>query len=419
MGKIFDSTMKSQHKLSKSMTFNKGELLILLIITLLAIYARFSLFDHTARDYNVFLSPWFDQLKNAGGFGGLGLSLGDYTPPYLYILATLTYIPVSSLMSIKMVSIIFDFILAIFAVKLVWDKWQKSTYAVFVYAAILFAPTIVFNSSMWAQCDVIFTAFIAMSIWFFFKEKPFLATIMFSISFCFKLQAIFFLPFLIVMWAKNKMKLRHFLLIPGVYLISIIPAFIAGRPLKELLTIYFNQSGQYTALNYNAPNIYTIMEGSVGKILSTAGIMVSGVVILLSVYYLWMKKFKISKDFMVTLALFFAILIPFILPRMHERYFYLADALSIIFVFFVPKRFYVAILVNLASLIGYAPYLFKNQAVPLVIGSLFMLIALIFISIDLYKQTKIEDDEVELTQEEPVKLIDDNDILNNYIAEIS
>jgi len=50
---------------------------------------------------------------------------------------------------------------------------------------------------------------------------------------------------------------------------------------------------------------------------------------------------------------------------MHERYFYLADVLSIIYAFYFPRYFYVAVIMQLCSLLSYAPYLMNTQVINL------------------------------------------------------
>ena len=97
-------------------TLRTADFILLLAVTAIAFLARFGLFSYVSGDYTSFLSNWFDTLKNAGGLAGIGMNIGDYTPPYLYILALLTYLPVEVLFSIKLVSCIFDFLLALYAV---------------------------------------------------------------------------------------------------------------------------------------------------------------------------------------------------------------------------------------------------------------------------------------------------------------
>lgn len=205
------------------------------------------------------------QLKNAGGLAGIGMNIGDYTPPYLYILALLTYLPVEALFSIKLVSCIFDFLLALYAAKTVFHLTQSRAKTLLAYTLALLCPTVVLNGSAWAQCDSIFTFFLLLSFYSALKSRPWRVCIFFGIAFAFKLQAIFFAPLLLLLCIKNRLWLRHLLTIPAVYLLSILPAWIAGRNFWDLLTIYFNQAGQYHNLSKNAPNVWSFLGLQTGQ----------------------------------------------------------------------------------------------------------------------------------------------------------
>ena len=52
------------------------------------------------------------------------------------------------------------------------------------------------------------------------------------------------------------MKLWHFLVFPAVYVLLMLPAVIAGRPLLDTITLYFDQMGSVgSGLNYNSPSV--------------------------------------------------------------------------------------------------------------------------------------------------------------------
>lgn len=388
MGKTLDENLHLEFTV-RGHTVRMADLLAFLAVTVMAVFVRVALFGFASGDYTSFLAKWFDTLKESGGFGGIGLSLGDYTPPYIYIMALLTYLPVKSLISIKLVSCVFDFALAVFVMLFAYRARRNSSIAVTAYAAALFLPTVVLNSAFWAQCDVIFTLFLLLCVWYFAQNRPFAATLCFGISFCFKLQAIFLAPFLLLMWAKGRMKLRHFLIIPAAYLVSILPAFFAGRPLGELLTIYLNQSAQYTKLSLNAPNLYIFIGEDKTAALSLAAILLCGAAVLISLYLLYERSFHIGGRFLVTCALFYALLLPFLLPHMHERYFYVADILALVYAFYCPRRFYVAVLVEFASLAAYLPFLFGHSPIDLKLAAAAMFIALVLVTMDLIQLTGI------------------------------
>lgn len=276
MGKRFDRVFSTKTVVSEQLQITYAELLLVFFLSAAAILSRCALLNNISGDYSQFLSGWFDSLKAAGGLPGIGLSLGDYTPPYIYILSLLTYLPLSSLYSIKLVSILFDFVLAIAGMRAVYLSTGNKTYAIGAYTALLFIPTVVLNGSFWGQCDAIFTSFLLLSLICYMKDRPLAGTILFAVSFCFKLQAVFFAPLLVFLWLKNRIRLLHLLAIPAVYLISILPAWIAGRPLPELLSIYISQSGQYSRISLNAPNLYIFIREDTSEALSFAAIFLCG-----------------------------------------------------------------------------------------------------------------------------------------------
>ena len=63
------------------------------------------------------------------------------------------------------------------------------------------------------------------------------------------------------------------------------------------------------------------------------------------------------KHTLAALLLLMAVGIPFLLPHMHDRYFFPADVLSVVFAFACPICFAAAPLTQFASLLGYHAYL--------------------------------------------------------------
>ena len=95
---------------------------------------------------------------------------------------------------------------------------------------------------------------------------------------------------------------------------------------------------------------------------------------------------------------------PFFMPHMHERYFYLADALCILYVILNPKKVYVAPLVLLPSLMCYMLYLFSisfvnnsmaNEEVTLRFGAILYIIALIILGNDIFASPREENKVIE------------------------
>ena len=87
-------------------------------VVLLAAAVRFLFIDEVSGDYRTFLSPWYDQLS-AGGFKALGGDFSNYNPPYLYLILFATHLPLPKIVAIKVISMVFDVVLASFAALIV------------------------------------------------------------------------------------------------------------------------------------------------------------------------------------------------------------------------------------------------------------------------------------------------------------
>lgn len=214
---------------------NKHKLIIFfIIITMISLLARYFLLKYKSVDYTMFLEKWFDEIKKFGGIKALDREIGDYNTPYLTIIAILTYLPVKSLYSIKMVSIFFDYVLALGVCKIVdiiiKDNKNKKNILLIVYGIVLMLPTVMLNSACWGQADSIYTAFTIWSIAFLMKEKYIKSFILLGVAFAFKLQMIFILPLYILIYiSKRKFSIIHFFIIPVMNYIMCIPAMIARK----------------------------------------------------------------------------------------------------------------------------------------------------------------------------------------------
>ena len=160
---------------SKVIDFIKKHILLFLLIavTIIAIFLRVCGMDFQSDDFNSFLNSWWSIIK-LNDFTGLATQVGNYNIPYQVIIYLMTLLPLNALYAYKIVSIIFDFVLAISTAMLVYSfaKNNRRLKAILTYSAVLLSTTVIFNSSFWAQCDSIYTSFIILAILFLHKDKP-------------------------------------------------------------------------------------------------------------------------------------------------------------------------------------------------------------------------------------------------------
>lgn len=348
---------------------------------MLAIALRLSLIAFESADYFLFFRDWYRVIQEQGVLALVSLKY-DYTPSYLYLLywVSVLFPKLSSVAAIKLPSIVFDFLSAYLVFQIVRLKYPHGPAPIFAYFFVLFAPTIILNSALWGQTDSIYTAFLLMCMYFLLTGGGAFAAIAFGVALAFKLQAIFLAPLLLVLALKGRLPWKHFLWIPLMYLILILPAWVAGRPLEDLLRIYLDQTQSYPFLSLNAPTLYAWLPESMYAVFYPAGMIWAGGFVFLYLVAVIKSHAKLSQALILNLGMLSVLLVPFFLPKMHERYFYPADMLSIVYGFFFPGQFFIPIAMGLISLFAYQPFLFGRQLIPVEILSVGILVVLVCVA---------------------------------------
>ncbi len=138
--------------------------------------ARIAFYPVASTDYTVSIVHWIQALRTYPGLTAFRYPFADYVPSYLYALKIVALINLNDLYLVKTISAIFDTCVAVMSYLLLglanenkYTKWQR----IFAAAVIFAIPTVVMNSSLWAQSDSIYTA----------KEQAFLNIILFSLYF--------------------------------------------------------------------------------------------------------------------------------------------------------------------------------------------------------------------------------------------
>lgn len=311
-----------------------------------------------------FLIGWFDKLAR-NGFTELRTPFSNYTPPYLYLLLLMTktagFLP--KVTAIKLPSIGFDLLNTILIYKILRIKYPKSQAAMALIgaSAFLVLPTVLLNSAYWGQADSIYTFFLLACVYFLMKEKPLFAIILLGISFSFKAQAAFLAPLILLLMVKKKIPWLYLFIIPVIYIVMMLPAALAGRPFAKLLTIYAAQEETYSRLTSHAPNLYMFFPTKISIPATTIiGLLVTAIVALLWVTVYAEKIKEFSPQSILLCALVCVAFMPFFLPKMHERYFYLADCLSFLVAFYFPQGWLLAIGYQLVSILTYSIFLLSS-----------------------------------------------------------
>ena len=192
------------------------------------------------------------------------------------------------------------------------------------------------------------------------RSRPGLAMIPLAFAIAIKLQAVFFLPVLIFMWLAGRFKLRHLLILPLIIFVTFLPSYFAGAPFKMPFEMYFNQiAGIYPNVNYGAGSLYAFFEmtGLRDGFNKGAAVIFAFIVIGVTLLVLYHYKVAATNKNLVYVTTLFTLIAPFVLPHMHERYFYMADAFVIIYVLVFRRKYLLSLLMSFSSVLTYTHFL--------------------------------------------------------------
>lgn len=386
---------------------NKKDLLIISAFTILAFLIRIIFFNNVNGDMVNYLVPWIEKIKDLGKIESLKYTIGNYNTPYILILTIISYLPISKngqyMSAIKIVSVLFDYIMAISTMILTYKLTNNKKKSILSYIIVLLLPTVISNSSAWGQCDSIYTSFIIISLICLVEYKFKYSMMFLGIAFSFKLQTILIMPlYLYILLSKNEKKLKWqdgtvFLL---TFFAMGIPSLIMGKSIFDTYSIYFTQTSEHQELfTLNYYNYYTLLSpdkfGEIHYLVNDAfnyiGIGILLVGFALSFLFVIYKKIKISNKQIIEIGVWCIIFTTFFLPRMHERYAYVADVLSIVYLMvYGKKRILVPILIQAVSFTGYVKSCYFYYCPEMSkVASAINLISLIIISILLLKDFNV------------------------------
>jgi Gpi18-like mannosyltransferase len=310
-------------------------------------------------DMRVFNLKWYDYIVSHGIINAMGDEFANYTPPYLYLLSlgTLTKSFLPKLTAIKLVPITFDLINSILVYRIAKTQFNEGIKPALAGLIFWVLPTVIINGSLWGQADALYTCFLLLCILFLLRNRSIAAITAFAIAFSIKAQAIFILPFLAILLFKKRIAWQRFLLIPPVYFIIMLPAILAGRSVTSLALTYITQGGTYTKASMNAPNLYFLLPQSAYQVSLMVGIPLAGLSLIAWVLIYGLKRYSITPALLAVTALVSLASTPFLLPKMHDRYFYPADVFSLVTAFFIPEMWFVPIAYQVISLLSYIPFL--------------------------------------------------------------
>lgn len=290
---------------------------------------------YMSEDYKCFVGPWISTFRSNGNWRQLSEGVGNYNLAYQYILVLLSYFPSSwSLILVKCVSLLFQLFAGVCCGLIVSvSRTNKSLCVIAATALMAWWPTPVMNSSIWAQCDMIYVSFLMLMLYLLLLKRNVLAMISFGVAFAFKLQAIFFSPFLLFLLLRHDLRWWQAIGVPvATYLLSLLPAALIGNSWANMLGIYLQQSTLDWGYFWLFPNIYGVWALYGLPLPANAWWWtVSSALLIFAVVWYWRDKMprRMSVTQFLSVALLLYVCTVFLLPMMHERYQISADVMAL------------------------------------------------------------------------------------------
>lgn len=316
-----------------------------------------------------YLLPWYNYIVEHGPAAMLRSQFANYTPPYVYLLIVGSGARhfLAPLVVIKLVSIFGTFLLAgaVYALLKVFTNRRASAIGA---AGVLFLPTVVMNGPYMGQCDAIYAAFCLFGLTAALCNRGGWAMVSFGIALSFKMQTVLLAPLVIYLLLAGQVKPVHCLVGIGAAIAMMVPAWFAGPSPVDSYLLYFGQANFFHRLSMNAPNPWLIVTG-LHLIPYQTGVVIglcAGLAVTFAIVVHARRANKAGNLDLLTLALISAIWLPYVLPKMHERFFFMADILSFALAVVAPSRQTVAcaVLVQLASFLSLGAFVFGIAAGP-------------------------------------------------------
>ncbi len=309
--------------------------------------------------------PWYSMLLHLGRFRGISGAYANYTPPTLYLFSLLSLLPSHSSPNVLLKMINMPFILASSAFayfigrQLGATKWRSGAVALIVLAL----PEAWENALHWGQYDSVYTTFLLGTALAVLHRRNALAMVIFGSALAFKLQAIFAGPALLGLLLAGELEIWTLALIPLAYVMWMVPAALAGRSWNDLLLVYGHQYGLLSTLSVSAPNFYLLVQPYVsqGTAFRLASMTADVLAVAASVWMAWRYRVRADKSagpseaflWLMTLS---QLAVPYLLPRMHERYYFAGNIFAALLLLRRPRSLAPLILLQGAALATYHQY---------------------------------------------------------------
>lgn len=301
----------------------------------LSILWIYGLFWHfVAPDLPEFLFPWFRHILRAGPVGAFATPFSNYSPPYLYLLSIASLATHDPLVAVKALGVSSALCIA-FAIGRILRS-SPGRYEAMLFSLLI--PTVVINAIVYGQCDGFWVSACLLAVTAAIDRRNAAMLLWWGIAVAFKAQAVFLAPFVIALLIHRRVSPLLWLIPPAVFIAAMVPAWLAGWPALDLATIYVRQAAHFNTIG-SAPNPWAIMAAIAPPAPSPLFAIGYAAAALAAILYIaLLARRDLDGAMPLRAALLSSLIVPFLLPKMHERFTLLADLLSFALAYTVRDR---------------------------------------------------------------------------------
>jgi Gpi18-like mannosyltransferase len=349
-------------------------------IASLAIYLHSLMWWTEPRDMALFQRPWFQHLVHYGPIGAFAHPFSNYTPAYLYLLAVASMFhgSMEPMFLVKSLSVAGTIFASLAVADLVRATGGRPRYA----ALLLILPSAAINAALLAQCDALWAGACTFAVAAAIDGRTRRSLVWCGFAIAFKAQAIFIAPFIVGVLIGRRVPLWYWTIPALVFAALMLPAWLAGWPAWDLAMVYPNQPGwvPFPGRLANPWMFGTVFAPAAAKDFYWAGFAAAAMA---SICIAGLTSTSVRNPrAMLLVALLSAIAVPYLLPKMLERYYFLGDLLSLALAISYRSRatVLIAAAVQSSSFLSLLTYMyFYYRPFPTLVGAIVASLALVAI----------------------------------------
>jgi Gpi18-like mannosyltransferase len=324
---------------------------------------------HNNPDISYYYQKWYQHIVTYGRWSSLEGSYANYSPPYLYILSFVSLFAgnTSQIVMVKLAQVPGLLVGA----WLFWSLCRKlgcsQTRSLLAAWLFLVAPEVFQNTILWGQCDVVHTACLLGMLRLLLAKRPGWAMFVFGVALAFKLQAIFAGAVIAALLLSGEVPLWCSLCVPAGFVVMMVPAWLAGRPWAQLVLIYHQQYQDTPDIARDVANPLQLMYHFsrdhmrlVYPALKYVSFLAALLVSAWLVYFLARSRWRLRGQRLIVALAATLLVEPYLLPKMHDRYFFAGDIMVFLLVMVRPKLWLPAAMLQISALIVSYPHLYEG-----------------------------------------------------------